>query len=104
MRMKKPSLGGSNYGYLGHFKQDKWIQKGHNDWGSVGKLSISKLSKYRDMALEDHSKNVDSIYGEKMNKEQSKLALKDLENSTTELMKRMPAKGTPVGSLDEDEK
>lgn len=31
MKIKKPSLKGmKNYGYLGHFAQDKYIQSGHN--------------------------------------------------------------------------
>jgi len=31
MKIKKPSLKGmKNYGYLGHFVQDKYIQSGHN--------------------------------------------------------------------------
>lgn len=33
---KKPSLKGmANTGYLGHFAQDKFIQQGHNDSGSM---------------------------------------------------------------------
>jgi hypothetical protein len=34
--VKKPSLKGeANYGYLGHFAQDKFIQQGHNDDGKI---------------------------------------------------------------------
>ena len=36
MDIKKPSIkGGSNYGYLGHFSQDKFIQQGHNESGDM---------------------------------------------------------------------
>lgn len=36
MKPKKPSLKGQkHYGYLGHFAQDKYIQQGHNDSGSM---------------------------------------------------------------------
>lgn len=32
MKCKMPSVKGEKHmEYLGHFKQDKWIQKGHND-------------------------------------------------------------------------
>lgn len=38
--MKKPSVKGmSNMGYLGHFANDKWLEKGHNDVGDARKMS-----------------------------------------------------------------
>lgn len=36
MKIKKPSLKGmNNTKYLGHFAEDKYIQQGHNDSGTI---------------------------------------------------------------------
>ena len=56
MKIKKPSLKGmKNCGYLGHFAQDKYMEKGHN---LSGKVLISSAARMLDddSAIRDSSK------------------------------------------------
>lgn len=47
MKIKKPSLKGvKNCGYLGHFAQDQYLEKGHNFSGNPGILEKEKEQEY----------------------------------------------------------
>lgn len=99
MKLKKPSIKGmKNVGYLGHFSQDKFIQQGHNDSGTVPYRDYENPEKRQKMYDDEVAKRKSMKKSElkKYDKKMDEVLAKENNMSVPEykyMIKKMKDKG-----------